>query len=429
MKRLALLLWGMGITVGMSGCGALNASVAVTPHRHHAKSTATHHITHQASPPGSAFVPSTTVQWLRLPLRTVFSQPTMIGGMAANDNGLVLQVESYTLNQNAVRGTDHVVPWNPKSQVLGIPSASSGISSTPTPVYQLLPGATSNSPPRLMNGKSSAAISWPTQISTYQSGQNPASTPFQFDNRVIGQSGQWIWVALKGPDRANWDFPSGVWGFRHWDRLVALNVATGQYRIFSLPRSYSETLTYPLWSQPPAFATAATHVYIGIGSWIGTFPANPLLAEKILYRGSPSSSLTTARIHRALTLINQNAWQSVDADAAFWNCYVMKDSSRQACPAGDAMPFSSALSQSPTYFNHGDVGFSLIWASLLPMPHEDAKQRTIAMQYLNQALKASLLYDWIGNPSSQAIRHQYPDGPPYALPGYYRKNGMYWAKT
>ena len=423
------MLWGIGITVGLAGCGALNATAPVATHHHHAKSTATHHISQPSTPSDSASAQATSVQWLRLPLRTVFGEPTMIGGIVVHKNGLLFLVESYTLNQNAVRGTDHAVSWNPSSQVLGTPVAASGVSSNPSPVFQLLPGTTSTSPPQLMNGNSPAVVVWPSQIPTYQSGQNPASTPFQFDNRVIGQSGQWIWVALKGPARANWAFPSGVWGFRHWDRLVALNVVTGQYRIFSLPRSYSDTLTYPLWSQPPAFATATNRVYVGIGSWIGTFPANPLLAGKIRYQGAPSPSLTAARIQRALTLINQTAWQSVDADAAFWNCYVMKDPSHQACPAGDAIPISSALSQSPTYFNHGDVEFSLIWANLLPMPNEDAQKRTAAMQRLNQGLKASLLYDWIGNPSSQAIRHQYPDGPPYPLPGYYRKNGMYWEKT
>ncbi len=425
MKRLTLILWGIGISVGLSGCGAVNASVPVTTHHDHAKSTTTQ----QSTPSDSTTAQATSVQWLRLPLRTEFGEPTMIGGIAVHKSGLVFQVESYTLNQNAVRAADHAVSWNASSQGFGTPVATSGISSNPSPVFQLLPGTTSASSPQLMDGSSPATVAWPSQIPTYQSGQNPASTPFQFDNRVIGQSGQWIWVALKGPARASWPFSSGVWGFRHWDRLVALNVATGQYRMFSLPHSYSETLTYPLWSQPPAFAATTDHVYIGIGSWIGTFPANPLIADKILYQGSPPPSLATARIQRALTLINQNSWQSVDADAAFWNCYVMKDPSRQACSAGNAVPISSALSMSPTYFNHGDVGFSLIWANLLPMPNEDTQKRTVAMQRLNLALKASLFYDWIGNPSSQAIRHQYPDGPPYPLPGYYRKNGMYWAKT
>lgn len=208
---------------------------------------------------------------------------------------------------------------------------------------------------------------------------------------------------------------------------MALNISTGQHRLFSLPWPHSEALTYPLWNESPAFTATRHHVYIGVGDFIGEFPANPLTADRPIVHGAPSASRTASRIRQALNVVNQASWQSVNADAMFWNCYVMNVSNPKACPHGNSLPSSTALSQSPAFFNHDSVGFPLVWASLLPMTAPQAAQRKMAMIRLHQALKASLMMDWITHPSATAIRRQFPSGPPSPLPGYYRKQGLYWA--
>jgi uncharacterized membrane protein len=220
-------------------------------------------------------------------------------------------------------------------------------------VFQLQPPNSNAGYTELMDGKSPAKVIWPRQIPTYVSGENPADSQFQLDNQVIGESGSWIWVALKGPKAAIGGIGSGVWEYRHWNRQVALNVTTGQYRIFSLSRSASETLYYPLWAIPPKFASSGHRVDIGTGDWVGVLPADPVLAASMHYHGALPAALAKSRKMRDLAVVTPNSWQSVDADAGFWNCYVMKDSNTHACPAGNAFPDTNALSQAPTSFNHG----------------------------------------------------------------------------
>lgn len=235
-------------------------------------------------------------------------------------------------------------------------------------------------------------------------------------------------MALKGPARDGSGLPSNVWGFRRWNRLVALDIQTGNYRVFSLPKPQSEALAYPLWSNPPAFGVANHTVYVGIGAWIGEFPSQPMTAGTSVRHGAPSSVRVSARIHRALSLLYQESWQSVNADVAFWNCSVMKDPSRAACPTGQAVVSHGAVSQNPAYFNHGDVGFPLLWASLLPMSNADAAERAVDVARLRAALRGSLMMVSIAQPSAKALRSLYPGGPPFPLPGYTRRGGLYWAK-
>ncbi len=422
-KRTALALLASASSVGLAGCG-LTPSAATVPTRH---STAQQRTAGpSAADHGTGMM---AVEWFHLPLRTTLGTPTLIATISPETRGLVLQVASYRRTQTVGQPANHTLWWKIGSQSVSPWAASVRTMPGSPSAFQLVSASPTTATPQLLKGNVPAAIHWPAQIPVYQSGQNPGVNPFQLDNRVIGQSGAWIWVALKGPAHAGGGLPAGVWGFRHWDRLVALNTATGQYRIFALPRTNSETLAYPLWSQPPAFAAASHRVYIGAGSWMGIFPANPWTAGAAADQGGPASTLTAARVQRALNVLNQAAWQSVDADAEFWNCYVMKDPSPNACPAGGGFPSQGALSYSPTYFNHGDVGFPILWASQLPMPGADAQSRAAAMKRLKQGLGASLMMAWIANPRAGAIRQKYAAGPPYALPGYYRKNGLYWAKT
>ncbi len=426
MKKQGFAVTGLALGAVLTGCG-LSGAASPTPTPHSSVAPTSSSASTTARVPSSQTI---SIQWTRLPLRTMLGSSTLIEKISPNGggSGLDLQVGTYR-GANFAKPTLHQVSWQIGSRSVKSIATGTASTSSPASVYRLVTTNYTKVTPQLMDGNTAASVKWPSAIPVYLSGANPFGQPFQVDNKVIGQSGSWIWVALKGPSHPTNNLLPLVWGFRHWERLVALNVTTGQYRIFGLPWPHSENLAYPLWDQAPAFAANHDRVYIGIGDWIGEFPTNPVMAGNPHYQGEPSSTLTTSRVHRALNVLNQASWNAVNADAQFWNCYVMKDKSAGACPSGNGFPTSNALSQSPTYFNHGDVGPSILWANELPMPSQDVALRTAAMVRLQQGLHASLFMEWVGNPSAKAIRQKYSSGPPQPLPGYYRKNHLYWAKS
>ncbi|MDA8205662.1 MAG: hypothetical protein M0Z36_06305 [Thermaerobacter sp.] len=446
----------MGIIVGTAGCGfgshpaasagtpvtrmsgpspsvpASRASAGVSPSPTTASSPG-----HPAQPTGSGTSSqtapfllhdslATTATWQWLSLRTKAGSPSLIAAISPSGHQLTIWVATYIGMYDAHPKISRIA-WNLTSHALGQTHAAlAAPSPASSPAYQLISESPDKAKPVLMHGTSRAPIAWPAAVPTYMSGINPATTPFRLDNRVIGQSGQWLWVALKGPANDPVALRS-VWGFRHWNRLVALNVRSGQYRLFALPRAQSEVLTGPLWYAPPTFAANQNWVYIGIGSWLGRFPANPLSVNAVKVYGGPPAHLTQERRKRALSILTNASWKSVDADAAFWNCYVMNDPNTKACAPGVRYPNSPALSQQFTYFNHGSIPVTLQWATQLPLSAAENRVRTADIARLKASLKASLLMRWVASPSPAALRKDYPHGPPYPLPGYYRKDGLYWA--
>lgn len=429
MKSSVLLLTGLGMSVLLAGCGAARVSPQAVSVHHHvpkrsARKTAASHLK------ASAGLAADEVTWYRLPLRQRMGYPARVAAMTAQNHRVLLKVVSYIDPANPQVRATRWVAWQAGSLAVGtLLSENSRPASSSASAYQLLPAAQEGGPARLMDGPAPALTAWPKAVATYTSLANPAGNQFQMDNEVIGQAGPWIYVALKGPKAPAVSLAGEIWGYRYWNRLVALNVKTGQYRLLALPRSYSETLDYPLWENPPSFAASAHHIYVGVGEWVGVFPENPLSIERTVRHGAPTAALDQARVDAAQRLVNTESWQSVDADAAFWNCYVMKDTSVNACPGGTGYPASLALSQQPTFFNHGDVGFALAWALNLPMDASQASARRAAVTRFDAALSGSLFMNWIAINSAAGIRREFPGGPPKPLPGYYRKDRLYWAQS
>src|SRR5581483_6564342 len=98
----------------------------------------------------------------------------------------------------------------------------------------------------------------------------PMGDPGSFDNQILGQSGNWVWIAMKGPGEP--PIPQLVWGYRQWNRILAVNTQTNVMKVFSIPNGTSRTNT---WSNTPGFGVVGTTVYIGTGNWLGAFPVNP----------------------------------------------------------------------------------------------------------------------------------------------------------
>ena len=404
----------------LAGCGTVAASGA-----HGAGGTPPSRTSHHVTPQAAAHAThAATVGWRHLSLPSAMD----IRGIRVGSGSDVTLVLGTSPDASNPQGAWATVPYNWETGALGAETTIASPTRPAATPYQLVSSA--SGPPAITGGSSTAPLVWPTSIPTYTSGENPAANAFGVDNAVIGQTGPWLWAALKGPKNPPTAAIPLVWGYRHWDRLVALNPTTGQHQIYPVPAELSSTLYGPLWLNAPVLATLASgDGLVAVGHWVAVVPADPGGVAVLPTLGAPPVA-TAADASAAVALLTHTAWTSIDADAAFWNCYVMADPNKTACPNGASVFGGSALSMQPTYVNHGSVGFSLLWAMTLPMPSPSQQQaRTTAENLLEKGLAGSYLMTWIGSPSASAIRAHYNGQPPHALPGYTRRQGYYWATT
>ncbi|MCL6549011.1 MAG: hypothetical protein K6T30_08880 [Alicyclobacillus sp.] len=287
------------------------------------------------------------------------------------------------------------------------------------------------------------AAKWPTAIPMYGSDVNPESLPpGAWDNRILGQVGNWIWVALKGPQNPPL-YPHSqpiLWGFRNWDRLVAFNVLTGQAVEYSIPMSYG----YGAWVEMetpdavlPAFARAGDHVLVAFGEWVGCFPAVPDLPK-----GAPAVVRGTNPIRRAASApyVNREAraalsdLQSDERDAAqmlasYWDSQV-------GVQVQGVPPFRSyqtgklhAWNQDPAIVNHGDLPPDLLWALRFPYPAGSplAEERDSAGRAILAMLNSPLQQDAYGivQRTAKQVVEQFHGHPPMSLPGYVIHDNVY----
>ena len=405
----------------LAGCGQVAASSA-----HGARATPRSRTTHHATPHTASAhaTQAATVGWRHLSLPSAMDIRAIRAG-SGSDVTLVLGASPDASNPHGVWAT---VSYNWRTGALGAETTIAAPTLSVTTSYQLVSSA--SGPPWIRGGPGTAPLAWPASIPTYTSGENPAGNQFGVDNAVIGQTGQWLWAALKGPKNSPTTAIPLVWGYRHWDRLVALNRATGHSQVYPIPPELSSALYGPLWLNAPVFSTLASgDGLVAVGHWVAVVPADPGGVASLPTLGPPPVA-AAADERAAVALLTRAAWSSIDADAAFWNCYVMADPNQTACPQGASVFGGSALSMQPTYFNHGSVGFSLLWAITLPMSSASEQQaRTTAENLMARGLAGSYLMAWIGSPSAAALRSHYQGQPPHSLPGYTRRQGYYWATT
>lgn len=405
----AIVLGGAALLI--AGCGPL------APPGAHGTGSATA----RTAPRTTSAAPTVpTVGWRHLQLPAGWDIRGILGG----SGGTVTLVLRDAPTQAHPAGGWATAPYRWATGVVGaVAPAASDPAPSSTLRYRLVSRA--GGPPVILGGR--APVAWPAAIPTYTSGENPAAHPFGVDNALVGQSGPWLWAALKGPHHSPAAGLAGVWGWRRWDRLVALNRETGQYVVYPIPADWSASLDGPLWEHPPVYHTLLSgQGLVAVGHWAAVLPAHPASGAPLPVRGAAPP--TASEQEQALALIHQQAWASINADAAFWNCYVMSDPSTAACPHGRSVFGSTALSTQPTYYNHGDVGFSLLWAATLPLETAARQQARAADEaLLAKGLSGSYLMPWIGNPSASALRARFGGQPPYRLPGYTRRGGYYWA--
>ena len=164
-------------------------------------------------------------------------------------------------------------------------------------------------------GRLVPVVSWPPAVPLYGSeGNPPASTPGSQDSAVLGQTGSWAWVALKGPQYPLLYPHDGplVFAFRQWDRIVALNPSTGADRLYRIPPSYTLANSQPL--APPSLAWSGSYVYVAVGHWLGRLSLDPKARVRVL---GPGAAFIRQQGAEALGMLRFLYAQEVNSLAAY----------------------------------------------------------------------------------------------------------------
>lgn len=235
--------------------------------------------------------------------------------------------------------------------------------------------------------------------------------PGPFDNQVIGQSGNWVWIAMKGPQSAPFAYMAY---FRHWNRIIAVNTNTDALRVFSIPPNTSQVSTV---NTPPAFAQHSQTVYVGTGPWLGILPADPSTGAAQVIRPEPKAVVLKNQLDM-LTGLQNEIQTGANGLTTFWNGYVMKDNQKD-----NVWPWE----MQPALYNHGAFPPSVHWAVRFPLKQGSSAYQTRAKLYaeiemlLNNPLDtAPIVYD-----TSSKLKQHFHSIPPAPIPGYTIKGGYY----
>jgi hypothetical protein len=259
-----------------------------------------------------------------------------------------------------------------------------------------------------------AVFSLPPSIPGYASEVNPPpGDPGSFDNRILGESGPWLWLAMKGPGDP--PLPELVWGYRVWDRIVAINTDTRQTFVYSIPPSTSSVDT---WGVTPAFAEQNGVVYIGTGSWLGVFPAKPSATFKTQVVQPEPASVEKQDEKDMLKALQQVVETGADSVALLWNEYIMRGKTN--------IPWNSWI-LSPLWYVHGTLPHDIAWAVNFPLEEnsEAFQQRAKLLADLETLLKNPLPYAYVAYTSAPDLRKHFHAQPPAPLPGYSVEQGYY----
>lgn len=290
---------------------------------------------------------------------------------------------------------------------------------------------------------------WPTSILLYGSAANPqTSSPGALDNQIIGQTGNNLWVALKGPQYPPLYPQQGplLWGFRYWNRLVELNVNTGSAVVYTIPRTYSLYHSESLSTNSlvvPSFLQEGQDVFVSVGSWMGEFPVTPPSSQNSTRITSGNVTQVTSRIlipppanyvpdqaQEAMNELSTLSQQEAMSLASYWDT-VLGATVPGVPPYKDYQDGKQQTwNTDPVIENHGSLPSGLVWAMEFPLSQSDpmfVKRKAIELSIL-QMLQSSLNADAIGivPKSSAQVKAQFSGHPPLALPGFQVRNNLYW---
>ncbi|MCY0901786.1 MAG: hypothetical protein OWU32_06295 [Firmicutes bacterium] len=210
--------------------------------------------------------------WSWLDLTSTFGVGTTLAGLDATPRGLIVNVQESGgyANQDVYASslydarTQRLGPAHPAKE----PRAYAG----PVRLDWLGADSTSGLQQVQITQPGKSAIRWPRAVPVY--GEFSQTEPYgAVDNQILGQSGDWLWVAMKGPAHAPFSLRTSP-VFRDWDCILAIDLKTGAYRLLQLPPISSPVATM---YTAPAFAVRGGSVWIGVSDWLGVLPADPAL--------------------------------------------------------------------------------------------------------------------------------------------------------
>lgn len=375
--------------------------------------------------------------WRYTPVQSRFGTNSVISGLSNKNGQLEVTIAQTIISSSAspMITRYYAARWNPASNQFQAPvSASKNAPGYTGPIQlnfpTLLPMHDETQSVSILD-HGHPVVAWPSSIPLYGSAQTPqTSAPGSLDNQIIGTSGNWLWVALKGPQEPPFrpKESSVVAGFRYWNRLVALNMRSGAYHVYAIPRTY--TLYESEWGvTQPAFAQVGNQVCVSVGRWIGTFPANPsTMIDTSEIRIPAPSQVVRQNGETALSDLQSLEWQEISSLAAYWDNVVKANVPGMPTYFDGENP--SAWNTDPVIMNHGALPTSLIWAMEYPYNANSgiAKERDALANEVLQLLK-SKLNQYAMSPATMTyatVRNAFSGKAPLTLPGYTIRNNAYW---
>ncbi|MCL6444683.1 MAG: hypothetical protein K6T83_14725 [Alicyclobacillus sp.] len=381
--------------------------------------------------------------WRYVPLTPQFGSVVEIAGLADVDGKLQVIIRHDLVAGNSVQFTTtyRAAIWNERANTL---SSLKGVAKPPAgyagPIRLVFPSqfpahfsTQSVKVERITKSGARVVVAWPKSIPLYGSAATPqTATPGSLDNRIIGMSGSWLWVALKGPQYPPLYPKQGplLFSFRYWNRLVALNIKTGDYRLYQIPRTY--TLYQSEWGlNPPSFVQIGSKVYVAVGSWIGVFPADPEVLATVPILVAPPEAMVTHEGAEALADMRMLRWQEINSLAAYWDSVMGKHVPGIPLYHNGQGPLSWNVD--PVIFNHGALPTPLVWALEFPFAPgspQDRERKQLGQSILN--LLSSRLNGFASSPvmtSYATVRKAFGGRAPMPLPGYTIRNNIYWPKS
>ncbi len=398
--------------------------------------------------------------WSYVNLSKTFGSGTLISGLSTNKQGVTITVTKPAFDN--ANDSYQSAEYNIATARLGKAhqtTAAKGYNG-PISLKWVNPYSSKTLQQATIVSGNKVMAAWPKSVPAY--GDFSQTEAYgAVDNQIIGQSGDWLWIALKGPANRPVSLPV-YYLFRNWDRLLAVNLKTDAYRLFTIPPLTAQNAVTDVSNTPPAFATDGKQVYVGLSDWVGAFPADPSSIAAPATSGSPASGLPksgasasgSSAAEGTTSATSTNVWsialptpilrpvpmatlesrftlaetefsaavrQEAGSIAYLWDHYVMKKN-----VPGVSGTTTSWMSDG-AYINHGYVPSGMLYGAQFPTVKgtEQAKIQTELITELQIIGKNPLPSSIYTLDTPQKERKYFHGRPPASLPGYQIRGNLY----
>jgi len=410
---------------------ALSAITLMNPGNTDHIATINHHFSTDRSVKPSLNSAHILYGWSYINLPRIFGHHVTISGLTATRQGVYVTVTETHSVGNETHYTYALAPYDSQTGQLGSARQATAPVQYRGP-YQL--SWSNSNHQKYDEGLQKVSIvkagkqelTWPKSVLVY--GDLSQTQPSgAVDNQIIGQNGNWLWVAMKGP--ASPPFTLHVYyHFRNWDRIIAINVHTGAYRLYQLPQI---TAKINLSNTTPAFAYHAGKVYIAVSDWIGVLPAVP--NARVVVAPASAKTITFPILHPVPTATLQARWtvaqtelsagirQEAGSIAYLWDHHIMNKN-----VPGVSGTTTSWMSDG-AYLNHGWVPQGILYGAEFPLTKgfSAEKIKDTLLKQITLLGKNPLPTSVFALYTANALKQYFHGRPPALLPGYRIVHNLY----